>query len=98
MLNASTLAEYTGFSSAISLNKWLIERGFQEPAIDRSGHQSYRPVGRGTEFGVVNMVTRPNSSGSAVPQLCWKAGFVEVVRKLVKNVKPDHAPDFQLRH
>ncbi|WP_298128943.1 antA/AntB antirepressor family protein [Ferrovum sp.] len=98
MLNASTLAEYCGFASAVSINRWLVERGFQLPIVDRSGHQSYQPTNGGIEFGIVKTVPRHNSNGAAVPQLCWKAGFVEVVRKLAENVKPDHAPDFQLRH
>ena len=98
MLNASTLAEYCGFASAVSINRWLVERGFQVPLVDRSGHQSYQPVNGGIEFGIVKTVPRHNSNGSAVPQLCWKAGFVEVVRELVGGTQTAHAAEFQLCH
>lgn len=98
MLNASTLAEYCGFVSAVSINRWLVEHGFQVAVVDRSGHQSYQPVNRGIGFGIVKTVPRHNSNGSAVSQLCWKAGFVEVVRKLVGGIQTTPAAEFQLRH
>ena len=89
-LNASTLAEYCGFASAISINKWLVERGFQVPVIDRSGHQSYQPVNGGVEFGVIKTVQRNNSNGSAVPQLCWKATFINFIR-LCQRIEKENA-------
>ena len=95
-LNAGALAQYCGFPSAKSINNWLVNHGLQMPAIDSSGHQNYLPIGKGFDFGIVKSVPRQNSSGPSVPQLCWKAGFVEFVRDLV-NRETRFDDEFRLR-
>jgi hypothetical protein len=91
LLNATTLAKYCGFSSGQTMNAWLVDRGFQKPVSHRAGKTDYEPVGNGIKYGVLLSVSRQGSHGSSVPQLCWKAGFIEVVRNMIEtrsNARP----------
>ncbi|QKE37390.1 antA/AntB antirepressor family protein [Ferrovum myxofaciens] len=84
-LNATLLAKYCGFVSEKSINNWLIDQGMQTPILDQHGNPSYKPSRKGIEYGVVKTVPRQNENGLSVQQLCWKAGFVDVVRSMIED-------------
>ncbi|WP_297501681.1 antA/AntB antirepressor family protein [Ferrovum sp.] len=99
LLNATTLAKYCGFSSGQTMNTWLVDRGFQKPVGRRAGKTDYEPVGNGLKYGVLMSVSRQGSHGSSVPQLCWKAELVDVVRNMIE-IRSNSRPSAQehVRH
>jgi len=83
LLTPSDIGIELGGVSAQTVNKILIDNGYQVPHRDSKNKLYYEVTDQGNEFGEMLPTNKKNSDGTPVTQLKWYSGIVAQLKSLL---------------